>query len=290
MHSHDMIAEALETLAGSNEYRVLRLLGSIDQIPIVDAPHGSLHTAAIVDVEATGLDPQKAKIIELAVSRIVFDDLGQIIQVDQPQIWREDPGEALDPIITQITGLTNADLVGHRIDDEAAIALIGEAEVIIAHNASYDAPIIERRLPAVAGKAWACSCNDIDWRALKLEGRALSHLLMQLGWFYEAHRAEIDIIALTQLLSSTVRNKNLLQLLMERASAVTYRIYTLNSPFSAKDALKARGYHWDPERKSWWVDVAPAAKDDELDWLSAAIYHGTPNIKIKTIDWKIRHR
>ena len=32
----------------------------------------------------------------------------------------------------------------------------------VAHNAAFDAPRIEQRLPTTAGRAWACSCHEVS--------------------------------------------------------------------------------------------------------------------------------
>ena len=37
--------------------------------------------------------------------------------------------------------------------------------LVIAHNAAFDRPFLERRLPIFAEKHWACSRFDVDWKA-----------------------------------------------------------------------------------------------------------------------------
>ncbi|WP_084191206.1 exonuclease domain-containing protein [Sphingobium indicum] len=137
-----------------------------------------------VDVETTGLDRETDRIIELAVQRFRFDALGHVIQVGVPRVWREDPGIELDPRITKLTGLAADDLAGQVIDEAAAVESLSSADIIVAHNAAFDRPFIDRRLPAIAGKPWACSMAELDWLELGFDGRALAHLVSQCGWFY----------------------------------------------------------------------------------------------------------
>lgn len=53
-------------------------------------------------------------------------------------------------------------------------------------------------------------------------------------------------------------------------------VFAENSPFDMKDLLKARGYRWsdgsDGRPKSWWVELAEEALDDELHYLRTEIY------------------
>jgi DNA polymerase-3 subunit epsilon len=156
---------AARVLASHPDFRILRRLqpsSSIFQGP----PLGPQRMGIVVDVETTGLDHNRDRIIELAVQRFNFDMLGRITQLDAPQVWREDPGVPLDAHITQLTGLTNQDLVGQSIDQSLSTNLIASADLVIAHNAAFDRPFIERRLPAAAGKSWACSMVEPEWLAL----------------------------------------------------------------------------------------------------------------------------
>jgi DNA polymerase-3 subunit epsilon len=83
-----------------------------------------------------------------------------IVRIGKPRQWFEYPGTAIPPEITRLTGITDADVAGARINEEEAMVLINSATVAIAHNAAFDAPRMERRLPGIAGRAWACSITD----------------------------------------------------------------------------------------------------------------------------------
>ena len=52
--------------------------------------------------------------------------------------WLEDPGFSIPPEITNITGITDEMVAGHRIDDRAATDLLGRVVFVIAHNADFD--------------------------------------------------------------------------------------------------------------------------------------------------------
>jgi DNA polymerase-3 subunit epsilon len=276
-------------LAATADYRVLRRIRPVARF---HAPGGrdGLRVGAVLDIETTGLDREGDRIIELAVQRFRFDAEGRIVQVGEPRSWREDPGRSLDPAITALTGLTDADLAGRAIDEALATSILGTCDVIVAHNAGFDRPFVERRLPAIAGKAWACSCHDLDWRALGFEGRALSHLLLQMGWFYEAHRAEADVLALLYLIAHELADgATVLERLVAAAGRSTYRVHAIDSPFDSKDRLKARGYSWNAPMRFWWREVPSEALFAEQQWLRCEVYTGWGEPAVHEVTWHERH-
>lgn len=155
---------AAALLEAHPDYRILRSLPPLDLLPL-PAPEGRVRTAAVLDTETTSLDAATGRIIELAICPVSFDARGRIVGIGPVHDWVEDPGHPLPAEIVRLTGLTEAVLAGRTIDDEAALYLLSSADVIIAHNASFDAAWIERRYPSIAGKPWVCSLRDIDWRA-----------------------------------------------------------------------------------------------------------------------------
>lgn len=296
MSSRPLAAPSLDAMAAAldadPDYHVLRRLMPVRRFHVPTAPPtpGSLSVGAVVDVETTGLDRDTDRVIELAVQRFRYDAHGRIVEVGQPRTWREDPGQPLDPRITRLTGLTDGDVAGQAIDDETAVSILSSAKVIVAHNAAFDRPFIEKRLPAIAGKPWGCSMADLDWLELGFEGRGLSHLLMQCGWFYEAHRAENDVLALLYLIAHEVTDgETILRKLIACAEQSTWRVHAVDSPFDSKDRLKARGYRWDRAKKNWWREVAHAALEAEQAWLKAEVYTGWGEPELHEVTWHQRY-
>jgi len=160
---------------------------------------------AILDTETSGLNVQEDKLIELAILLVWVDDDGEITGHMGPVSWLQDPGVELEPEITLITGLANHHLVGKQIDDTAAFGFLDRADLLVAQNAKFDLAWIEQRYPGLKGKAWACSCSEINWLKLGYEGRSQQHLLWQHGWFTNAHRAEADVWSLFWLLQQRQR-------------------------------------------------------------------------------------
>jgi DNA polymerase-3 subunit epsilon len=270
----ESLTEAARLLDDQPEFRVLRRLVPVDRLH-AGPPQGRARIGVAIDVETTGLDRDNDRIIELAVQRFRFDERGRVIEIGRPRVWREDPGVPIDPRITKLTGLAAEDLAGQVIDEAAAVAILASADIVVAHNAAFDRPFVDRRLPAVAGLPWACSMAEPDWLELGFDGRALGHLVSQCGWFFEGHRAENDILALIYLLGhGTADGETILAKLMARSERPTYRVNAVDAPFEAKDALKARGYRWDAALRFWWKTVPEEDHEAERTWLLAEVYRG----------------
>lgn len=270
----DRHAQAAALLGMHPDYRVQRRLTPVTHFHEAD-PQASSRIGVAIDVETTGLDRETDRIIELAIQRFRFDEAGRIIQVGVPRVWREDPGVPIDPKITRLTGLSADDVTGQAIEDSVAVDILSSADVIVAHNAAFDRPFVDRRLPTIAGKPWACSMAELDWLELGFEGRALAHLVSQCGWFYEGHRAENDILALLYLLSHGLPDgETILAKLIACSEQTTFRVNAIDAPFDAKDRLKSRGYRWDAALRFWWRSVREEESDAERAWLLSDVYAG----------------
>jgi len=282
------VAAAVGLLAGRADYRVLRRIDETTLPLARDDDDTPTRTGVVVDIETTGLDPARDVIIELAMRRFRFNAAGRIVAVGTTRVWREDPGRPLDPAITRLTGLTDADLAGQSIDEPAATAILRSADVIVAHHAAFDAPRIEARLPGAAGRPWACSLAEVDWDDLGFDGRRLGHLLMQIGWFHAGHRAEADILALLHLLAHRCSDgTTILGKLIARAEAPSVRVEARGAAYALKDTLKARGYRWHPDEQYWWTEVAEAALVLEQLWLQR---RGCRPLRTVPVTWTERHR
>jgi DNA polymerase III subunit epsilon len=271
-------AERLETFAkileGSPDYRVLRAL---DVVATAEPPRNMFDDVSllVLDVETTGLDHQASKIIEFAARPIVVDHTGAIIHIGASSAFLEDPGAPLPDEIVALTGLTDDDLRGHRIDDDAVQQLFENAQFVVAHNAAFDRPFVEKRFPGLALRPWACSCNGIDWRAAGFEGKSLNTLLMQAGLFQpgDAHRALHDVDALVALLMAKLPGeRTVADVLIETAKKPSMLVEATGSHIATRNVLRARGYRWNVSRKVWWREVPLECRQQEEDWLAENVY------------------
>ncbi|WP_416545513.1 3'-5' exonuclease [Limnohabitans sp. DCL3] len=260
-------------LAQHPDFRVLRRL-----VPRSD--YGPLNGQAtqrviVLDTETTGLDSKSEKVIELAMLSVQVD-MATGLPVGPVTVYEsfEDPGRPIPPQITEITGIDDSMVQGQRIDDAAVNALVQEADLIVAHNAGFDRPFVEARWPVFATKAWGCSFQGIDWKKEGSGSAKLEFLASERGWFYDAHRAQVDCHALLQVLASPLANGQTgLTRLLAGSGQTRYKLRATGAPFEAKDKLKARGYRWDGEGRVWWCSLASdALLDAECSWLRAEVY------------------
>lgn len=262
-------------LQATGRYRLLQRLVPRAVVPVA-RPGFPLH-GVILDTETTGLNHRKDEIIEIGLIAFTFDEKGNLGDVTGVFGGLRQPSNPIPAEITRLTGITNEMVAGKTIDLDEVRTLMEKADLVIAHNAGFDRPFCEAFSPVFAGKAWACSVSEIDWSSRGFEGTKLGYLIGQAGYFHDGHRAVDDCFALLEVLAKDGGSGSTpFAELYEASQRSRVRIFAENSPFDMKDHLKARGYRWsdgsDGRPKSWWVEVAETALEDELGYLRSEIY------------------
>ena len=254
------------------DIRVLRRLDVIEGFT-GEGIDAEASVCAVLDVETTGLDHEHDAVIQLAIRRFRFDADGVITRIGASRTWHEDPGRTIPPEITSLTGITDADVAGHRFPDEDIVKVLNNVTIIVAHNAAFDRRWIERRFPGASGLGWACSMADVQWERHGFDGRKLAFLGMQCGFFYDAHRADIDVDAVVRLLGHRFHDgRTAMSALMESAQADSWLVRALGASFEVKDRLRARGYRWDAVMRVWAKEIRDGDRMAEEFWLAANIY------------------
>ena len=284
-------AEAMaQVLAQHPDFRVLRRL-----VPQTDYGHvqsQATQRVVILDTETTGLDSKTEKVIELALLSVLVDSATGL-PVGPVTVYEsfEDPGKPIPPQITEITGIDDSMVQGQRIDDAAVTAMVDPADLVVAHNAGFDRPFVEARWPVFASKAWGCSFQGIDWKKEGSGSAKLEFLASERGWFYDAHRAQVDCHALLQVLATPLSDgQSGLARLLAGANQTRYKLRATGAPFEAKDKLKARGYRWDGEGRVWWCSLgSDALLDAECAWLRAEVYGlRSARVQLEAMDSRVQ--
>jgi len=267
-------------LTSSGQYKVLRQFRPRDRYHAA-AEGQALYTALFVDVEATGLDTAADAIIEFAAVPFTYcPESGRIHDVLPPFVQLEDPGRDIPPEVQELTGITPDMVAGRRIDDDAVARLVKGAALVVAHNAGYDRPMLERRFPAFRRRAWACSLADVPWSKLGCRGAKLDYLLFQrCAEFFAGHRAEHDCLAAIHVLATAHEDGTIpFRCLLDAARRKTYRVWAHETPIEVKDTLKGRRYRWHPgselRTKCWYRDCTEDELAAELAWLCEHGYRG----------------
>jgi DNA polymerase-3 subunit epsilon len=288
--------EAERVLRASPDYRILKRIPANGDWSLPTVADPDVRRAAFLDVETTGRDIDTDEVIELAILPFEYDaKSGAILKIcmDEGLFAFREPTIAIPPEVQAIHGISAEDVKGATIAAETVAATLRSVQIIIAHNAAFDRPMVEKHWPLFENKAWACSLTEIDWRGEGRSAGKLDYLLASFGWFFDGHRARVDaeagiFLLMQQLPISGVR---VLHRLLDHARSKTYLIRATGAPFESRNLLKRRGYKWDPgdetRGKSWWIITRDA--DRELEWLRDEIYGHPIDLVPYPVPPRLRH-
>ena len=291
--------EAERLIEASTDHRLLRRVPPVERWRLDGSESVSasnVRRAIFLDTETTGLDRDTDEVIELALLPFEYErDTGRIVHVDAQlamSAFRQ-PSIPIPEESSRIHGLTNEDVAGHVIDPEQIRSVLDSAQLIIAHNASFDRPMVEKHWPIFESKHWACSLVDVDWKSEGLATAKLDYLLMRQGWFHGEHRALADALAAVFLLTLPLplSGKPALAALLERARRSLYAVRAEETAFEQRAALKGRGYRWDSgdgrRPKAWWTSTDDWQR--EVAWLVAEIYGAPREIPVVKVPPTMRY-
>ena len=270
------IDQALQLLAGHPDYKLIRRISPRSEFSPSDGRQ--LSRGVVVDTETTGINPDTDAIIELGMVLFEFDaETGGAYRVIASFDQLEDPGFPIPPDSTAVHGITDEMVAGQRINDADVLQFLEGVSIVIAHNSKFDRVFLEKRLPVFESLPWGCSLAQVDWSAEGIGSAKLDYIAFQYGFFYEAHRAEEDCFALLEILQQPLPKSGdlVMKSILDRLGQKSYQVFATGSPFETKDTLKARGYRWDGDRKSWHITVAgDDAVRSEVAWLKSEVYGG----------------
>lgn len=232
----------------------------------------------IVDVETTGLDAKKDRIIEIGICEFGWEDSEEPV-IQGLYGGLEDPGSPMPEEIVKLTGITDRAVKGQSIRWDYVRAALERASIVIAHNAEFDRSFLNMR-PELHGlnKHWACSVKHIDWHGQGFGSRKLNYLAADHGFVNPfAHRALFDCATTFRLVAPHLKE------LVANSFDPEIRFIAWNSPFESKDTLKARGYRWDAEQRVWHRTVMSKQAVEERQYLSAEVYKGAAKHVEETI-------
>ena len=152
----------------------------------------------IVDVETTGLDPQKETCIE--VGAILFHVFSRAVLAQQSFLLPvlSNKAEPINRISAEVTRLDQPWQDGLLYLNK----LIDAADVLVAHNTGFDSQWFGKEpLPEVS-KRWLCTMADISWpKERQLRARpSVRDLALAYGVpVWNAHRALTDCIYISEV-------------------------------------------------------------------------------------------
>ncbi len=270
------IRDAALLLDEHPDYKVIRRITPRKSFSESDGR--SLSKGVVVDTETTGTNPDKDAIIEVGMVLFEFDpNTGIAYNATKSFDQLEDPGFPIPPDSTMVHGITDEMVAGKRIDDTSVERFLEGVSLVVAHNAKFDRVFLEKRLPIFESLPWGCSIAQVDWNGQGIGSAKLDYIAYQYGFFYDAHRADVDCFALLEILQQKLpySGELVLKSILNELGQKSYTVYATGSPYETKDMLKARFYRWDGDKKCWHITVTgDDAIKDEVTWLKSNVYGG----------------
>lgn len=229
-----------------------------------------------LDTETTGVNKERDEVIELGYAIMQLKTDGSLY--GPVKIFNELNQPELPINNSHIHGIEDEDVLGKFINKEEVAADIAMCAAVIAHNAGFDRQMLERFIPEFKDIAWGCTYKDINWKNSGIESSKLDYIAYKLGFYYEAHRAFVDVIATIE----AVKRGNAIKELIAGLKAKRLVVSAAGAPFAAKDKLKDAGYkplYVRGKFKCWYTEV------DEKD-LDATVFFLKKDIGCRTVPIK----
>ena len=235
------------------------------------------------DLETTGLNLESDSIIESAV--VLWDTERKCpMKIYSEMVFgRHIP--PLEPIITELTGITNKDLESFgrpafEVLDKSR-KLLEEADYIIAHNGNiFDRPMFanncERHSVKPVDRPWIDTVCDVQF-PVSMNTRKLKHLAAEHGFVNPfAHRALFDVLTMLRVAQDYDWEK-----IIAYAKAPNL-IVKAETSFQQKELAKKQNFMWNNEKKIWFKNI----KDFQLEATRKAALDAGFNITVLTGDKK----
>ena len=287
-HYKNELKEIINTNVNQSDWKLIRKLNLPKQYN--EPSTGERKKGVVLDVEATGLSIGHDDVIQLALLPFEYEvSSGKILSIKKEEAF-DGLREPRIPISTEaslITGITNEMVINKKIESKDVENIINNTDLVIAHNASYDRPMVEQHWNCFKNVSWACTFKSIDWLQEGFSSAKLELLGVNFGWFYEGHDAFNDCEACLALLSETLPNRDstVFSAVREYASNPTFLIKAIDAPYNKRNILRRKGYKWRPadqlNGKVWWTETKNY--EEEVKWLHEEIYNRKINIPIKQI-------
>ena len=209
---------------------------------------------SFIDLETTGTNIKTDEVIEIAIKVISINkvDGSSLLAVDSYESLAE-PKQPITEHITKVNGISNEMVKGKSIDWSEVDRILSSSQLVIAHNAYFDRPFMEKYLEKHI--PWACSINDINWFDRGFINSKLELLCIWHGFFYEAHRAMNDVDSLINLVAHTSYTDNMpITELIENARLPYYKAvlsFAYNASFV--ELVKSIGsFRYNSSTKQWY--------------------------------------
>ena len=173
----------------------------------------------LFDTETTGLQYSRDEIIEFAAVVLTQVD-GQVQVEEYDELIALTPGNVVPEKITQLTGISNADLQEKGISKAQVCAdiarmLSGENVLLLAYNAHFDLSFLFYLLYRNGDPSILKGKDKLDLYTVFKDRRSYPHRLSNAitaygldGKVVNSHRAVDDVLATVEVMKCMIREKN----------------------------------------------------------------------------------
>lgn len=236
---HDPMPEIRAQMLAEG-YRVLKRLKSIDEIVPRSA---SAINITFADTETTGLNLPPSgqdQVVELGLLSVDFDpETMNPIGVTARLSQLEESSVPMSEEALRVTGIDPSELAGQRFNDDEVLSILGSTDLMVAHNASFDARGLFTRWPSLNGDLPVMDSLKVDWRGIGSHSSALGAIAAFLDIHYSGHRAIVDAEALFMVCQlCKVNGRTVVDQLYRDSFEELTRIMIVDTPFAAKDEIK----------------------------------------------------
>jgi DNA polymerase-3 subunit epsilon len=121
----------------------------------------NLVNVLFVDTETTGLGVRDQPVSIGAILAAISPNTGRCNHEIGEYYGLRQPSCPIAPGAVRVHGLTHKELSGKDFDYVAISAMVGVADLIVAHNAKFDQKMLS--FLNIDESLWSCSCYDISW-------------------------------------------------------------------------------------------------------------------------------
>lgn len=200
----------------------------------------------IVDTETSGLDAETDQCLEVGAilfsvsARQVLAQMSCLLPVES------NPAERINRIPAEVTRLPQPWTTGVAYFQE----LMTSADLLVAHNASFDRQWFGRGVLPDASRPWLCTLEDIRWPAERNLRARPSVIDLALAYgvpVWAAHRALTDCLYLAEVF----RRCDDLELMIQRGLEPR-RLMRAQVSYDNRHLARDAGFRWnDPVKGAW---------------------------------------
>ena len=152
----------------------------------------------LIDTETTGLS-KTDEVIEISLSLYEVNIENNSTEKIAFYTGRRCPSVQINPRAQKVHKISISDLIGKDFDHEKVNSLLDNADILIAHNAAFDARMLEPIYPNIKKLHWRCTLKQWPWPTYS--GKSLASIATELNISrVHAHSAEGDVNILSACL------------------------------------------------------------------------------------------